>query len=54
MAARLEQLNKEYNSSILISIEVLDKISSGEIPSEFLGSVNVKGRTEPMGVYKLA
>ena len=54
MAARIEQLNKEYNSNILISKEVLDKISSEESSSEFLGLVSVKGRTEPIEVYKLA
>jgi adenylate cyclase len=53
LAARLEQLNKEFNSSVLISQEVLKKISNGFTP-EFLGSVNVKGKTEPVEVYKLA
>jgi len=54
MATRLEQLNKEYNSNILVSKEVLDKISSNDLTAEFLGSVKVKGRTEPVEVYKLA
>ena len=54
MAARLEQLNKEYNSNVLVSKEVLDKISSNDLTTEFLGSVKVKGRTEPIEVYKLA
>jgi adenylate cyclase len=54
MAARLEQLNKEYNSSVLVSKEVLERISSTNLISEFLGSIKVKGRTEPVEVYKLA
>ena len=54
MAARLEQLNKEYNSSVLVSKEVLDKITSNDLTTEFLGPVKVKGRTEPVEVYKLA
>ena len=54
MAARLEQLNKEYNTNILISKEVLDKISIQNINAVFLGSVNVKGRSAPVEVYKLA
>lgn len=54
MAARLEQLNKEYNTNILISKEVLEKISIQNINAVFLGSVNVKGRSAPVEVYKLA
>ncbi len=54
MAARLEQLNKEYNSNVLVSKEVLERISSTNLISEFLGSIKVKGRTEPVEVYKLA
>ena len=54
MAARIEQLNKEYNSSVLVSKEVLNKITSNDLTTEFLGPVKVKGRTEPVEVYKLA
>ncbi len=54
LAARLEQLNKEYHSNILISKEVLEKISLNNNSPEFLGSVKLKGRTESIEIYKLA
>jgi adenylate cyclase len=54
MAARIEQLNKEYNSNILISKEVLEKLSDEEYSPDYIGPVIVKGRKEPVEVYKLA
>jgi len=47
-------LNKEYHSNILISKEVLEKISLNNNSPEFLGSVKLKGRTESIEIYKLA
>lgn len=54
IAARLEQLNKQYNSSILVSKEVIDKFNSIELCPGFLDSVTFKGRTEPIQVFRLA
>jgi len=54
MAARLEQLNKDYNSQVLVSKEVLNKLTSNNFRVESLGSVKVKGRTVPVEIYKLA
>jgi adenylate cyclase len=54
LAARIEQLNKEYGSQLLASGEVLraggDQVA-GAVP---LGSVQVKGRNEPIEIYRLA
>jgi adenylate cyclase len=54
LASRLEQLNKKYDSSILISKEVYDKIDQGLVTTLDLGPVNVKGRQKPIEVFKLA
>jgi adenylate cyclase len=52
MAARLEQLNKEFNSSVIASKDVIEKIKDVEYSS--LGNVNVKGFAIPIEVYKLS
>jgi adenylate cyclase len=54
LAARLEQLNKEFDSQLLISQEVCDKI--GKVPGitpQPLGPVHVKGRSEPVLIYRI-
>lgn len=52
LASRLEGLNKEYATSIIISQSVLN-----ELPDEFvyrlLDIVVVKGKTEPVPIYEL-
>ena len=53
LASRIEQLNKKYKSEILISKEVLDKLDSSDFETEHLGSVNLKGRTEPIEIVRL-
>lgn len=54
LASRIEQLNKQYGSRALISREVLDQIDPDHLRVESLGSVLVKGRSEPMEIFKLA
>ena len=54
LASRIEQLNKEYGSQILASREVLQAaggIPEGAVP---LGPVHVKGREQPIDIYRLA
>jgi adenylate cyclase len=53
LAARLEQLNKKYNSTILISGAVKDHMKLTSTPAESLGIVEIKGRTEPMEVFRI-
>lgn len=53
LASRIEQLNKRYNSQLLISKEVLHNIRQDNINPESLGSVEVKGREKPIHIYKL-
>ena len=54
LASRIEQLNKDYGSQLLISGEVLQACGeqgAGAVP---LGPVRVKGREEPLEIYRLA
>jgi adenylate cyclase len=54
LAARLEQLNKEYGSQILVSREVLQHAGAAGQDAVSLGAVRVKGRDEPVEVHRLA
>jgi adenylate cyclase len=54
LAARLEQLNKEFNSSVLVSKDVIDKMNIEDIEHRSLGNVTVKGFANPIEVYKLS
>ncbi len=54
LASRIEQLNKDYGSQLLISGEVLQACGdqgAGAVP---LGPVRVKGREQPIELYRLA
>ncbi|MBT3243283.1 MAG: adenylate/guanylate cyclase domain-containing protein [Bacteroidetes bacterium] len=54
MASRIEQLNKEINSQLLISKEVYNQLNSAT-QSVFtgIGTSNIKGSTRPVSLYKL-
>lgn len=54
LAARLEQLNKEFTSEILVSGEVMSELRGLSLNSELLGPVSVKGWEQPVIVHKLA
>jgi adenylate cyclase len=54
LASRIEQLNKHYGSQILASGEVLAAAGEQARGHESLGSVHVKGREEPIEIYRLA
>jgi adenylate cyclase len=54
LASRIEQLNKAHGSQILVSAEVLaagGDQAGGAVP---LGPVQVKGRNEPIEIFRLA
>ncbi|MEM7184334.1 MAG: adenylate/guanylate cyclase domain-containing protein [Spirochaetota bacterium] len=57
LAARIEQLNKQYQSSLLVSEEVylsLQTTSYKNIPAEEIAETYVKGKEKPVRLYKLA
>jgi adenylate cyclase len=53
LAARLEQLNKQYDTTILISGAVNERIELDNTLAHSLGFVDIKGRSEPMEVFKI-
>jgi adenylate cyclase len=53
LAARIEQLNKHHQSSILISKEVFDKVQIPEKSYQSLGPTAVKGRQKPIQIYQI-
>jgi adenylate cyclase len=54
IAARIEQLNKTYGSQLLVSQEVLHAAGEGTAGAVPLGPVTVKGRDEPVEIFRLA
>ncbi|MBL1213928.1 MAG: adenylate/guanylate cyclase domain-containing protein [Ignavibacteriae bacterium] len=54
LASRIEQLNKTYNSQVLISEEVLNELNITGFQNTPLGEVEVKGREKPINIFKLA
>ena len=54
LASRIEQLNKGYGSQILVSGEVLAGAGEQACAPESLGPVQVKGRAEPIEIFRLA
>jgi class 3 adenylate cyclase len=53
IAARIEQLNKEYGSQLLVSEEVLQRLDSSTEKYESLGEVELKGRGKPVKLYRV-
>ena len=54
LAARIEQLNKTFGSRILVSGEVLAAAGEDAAAATALGPVNVKGREQPIELFRLA
>jgi adenylate cyclase len=52
-AARLESLNKEFNSQLLISAVVRDALGSDGSDAVSLGEVAIKGYERPIPVWQL-
>jgi len=50
LASRLESLNKEQKTKLLLSHETLE-MSGGAIDTVYVGEVPVRGKTEPMKLY---
>lgn len=54
VAARIEQLNKQFSAKLLVSEEVWQSVSDRVEKVDCLGEVPVKGRDVPVKVYKLS
>ncbi len=53
LTARLEQLNKNYGTRIIISENTYKLIDSNEYEFRGLGDVVVRGKKEPIGIYTI-
>ena len=53
LASRLESLNKEHKTNLLMSGSTHD-MAGGAIDAVYLGAVPVRGKTEPMKLYTAA
>jgi len=51
-AARIEQLNKQFSSQLLISAAV--KSANQSTPAHDLGEITIKGQSSPLRLYKIA
>jgi adenylate cyclase len=54
IAARIEQLNKQFGSQILVSDEVWKSIEKSTYAIEDFGTVDIRGHTGTVHIYKLA
>ena len=52
LGARLESLNKEYGTRILMSEATQARLTM-PVKSRKIGDVTVKGKTQPVGVYEV-
>ena len=52
IASRLETMNKEFGTSIIISSSVYKKVSE-RVAARPLGNAQVKGKTESVDIYEL-
>jgi adenylate cyclase len=53
-ASRIEQLNKEYDSQMLVSADVMQALPPDWVTGESLGMVPLKGRKQKIALYRLA
>jgi len=52
IASRVEQLNKEFKTQLIITEEVSKHLEERPLPNESYSDVNIKGRTEPIKILK--
>ena len=53
LAARLEQLNKDYGTLVLVSGSTVSLLTD-TYPLEPIGEVPIRGKNEPVEIFKLA
>ena len=51
LTARLEQLNKDYNTRIIVSESTQAEIPQGRFDFTALGEVSVRGLNRPIRIY---
>ena len=53
IAARLEALNKQYGTSIIVSEQTRERAGSGNFACVLLDEVQLRGRTTPTRIYRV-
>ena len=53
LAARLEQLNKDYGTSIIVSASTRDLAGPDRFPFKKIGEVQVRGRRSDTTIYTI-
>jgi adenylate cyclase len=53
LASRIEQLNKDFGSQLLVSKEVMECLSETPEGAQALGFAHIKGRAQEVFLYKL-
>jgi len=54
IASRIEQLNKEFQSQLLISEDVFRSINNHSLLPEVYRDITLKGFDKPVSIYKVA
>jgi adenylate cyclase len=54
LTARLEQLNKDYGTRIIVAQSTLDEIAEGSFDFTALGEVSVRGLQRPVQIYTVS
>jgi class 3 adenylate cyclase len=54
LAARLEQLNKDYGTRIIVAQSTVDEIAEGSFAFRELGEVSVRGLLRPVRIYTVS
>ncbi|MCP4430163.1 MAG: adenylate/guanylate cyclase domain-containing protein [Gammaproteobacteria bacterium] len=54
LAARLEALNKDYGTRIIVSDNTIELLSDNDFPLKALGEVSVRGLAKPISIYTIA
>ena len=52
VAARLEALNKQYGTSIIVSEQTRERAADGALACTLLGEVQLRGRNAPTRIYR--
>ncbi len=50
-ASRIEQLNKDFNSQMLVSKEVMNQLKG--VSGDSLGAIELKGESQPLEIFKI-
>jgi adenylate cyclase len=53
LASRLESINKQYGTNLIISQSTFDQLPAGKFLTRELDMITVKGKNEPVRIYEL-